>query len=168
MIVARTAAFAPDMFAAWPIDPDPAAVAVARRRTREQLAKWDVDDETSLDTQVIVSELVTNAVRYGSPPLELRLIRDRTLTCEVRELRSAAPHLRHAATVDEGGRGLFISAQLSRTWGTRYTDSGKTIWTEQALSSAATDQDPGSGAHAGIGAALTPRYRSMSSHHMCA
>ena len=95
---------------------------------------WNVDDETTLNTQLIVSELVTNALRYGSPPIELRLIHDRTLTCEVRDAGSAAPHLRHAGTVDEGGRGLFITSQLAQTWGTRYTAPGKTIWTEQALS----------------------------------
>jgi anti-sigma regulatory factor (Ser/Thr protein kinase) len=134
MIVARTRSFPRDRFTAWPLDPDPAAVAVARRRTRGQLAAWDVDDETAFNTQLIVSELVTNAVRYGSPPLELRLIHDRSLTCEVRDAGSAAPHLRHAATVDEGGRGLFITAQLAQAWGTRYTPPGKTIWAEQALS----------------------------------
>ncbi|WP_405809956.1 SpoIIE family protein phosphatase [Streptomyces sp. NBC_00210] len=134
VIVARTRFFPPERFASWPVDPDPAAVAVARRRTREQLAVWNVDDETTLNTQLIVSELVTNALRYGSPPIELRLIHDRTLTCEVRDAGSAAPHLRHAGTVDEGGRGLFITSQLAQTWGTRYTAPGKTIWTEQALS----------------------------------
>ncbi|MET8025500.1 SpoIIE family protein phosphatase [Streptomyces avermitilis] len=134
VIVARTRAFPSDRFAAWPLDPDPASVAVARRRTRRQLAAWDVDDETAFNTQLIVSELVTNAVRYGNPPFELRLIHDRTLTCEVRDAGSAAPHLRHAGTGDEGGRGLFITAQLAQAWGTRYTPPGKTIWTEQALS----------------------------------
>ncbi|GDY72061.1 hypothetical protein SAV31267_015460 [Streptomyces avermitilis] len=93
-----------------------------------------MDDETAFNTQLIVSELVTNAVRYGSAPFELRLIHDRTLTCEVRDAGSAAPHLRHAGTADEGGRGLFITAQLAQAWGTRYTPPGKTIWTEQALS----------------------------------
>ncbi|MET7609024.1 SpoIIE family protein phosphatase [Streptomyces avermitilis] len=134
VIVARTRAFPPDHFAAWPLDPDPASVALARRRTRGQLAAWDVDDETAFNTQLIVSELVTNAVRYGSAPFELRLIHDRTLTCEVRDAGPAAPHLRHAGTADEGGRGLFITAQLAQAWGTRYTPPGKTIWTEQALS----------------------------------
>ncbi|MGW7041875.1 SpoIIE family protein phosphatase [Streptomyces avermitilis] len=134
VIVARTRAFPPDRFAAWPLDADPESVAVARRRTRGQLAAWGVDDETAFNTQLIVSELVTNAVRYGSPPFELRLIHDRTLTCEVRDAGSAAPHLRHAGTADEGGRGLFITAQLAQAWGTRYTPPGKTIWTEQALS----------------------------------
>ncbi|WP_330358752.1 ATP-binding protein [Streptomyces chartreusis] len=137
VIVARARAFPSDRFAAWPLEPDPAAVAEARRRTREQLAVWKVDDETAYNTQLIVSELVTNAIRYGSPPLQLRLIHDRTLTCEVRDAGSAAPHLRHAGTVDEGGRGLFITAQLAQAWGTRFTSPAKTIWAEQALTSGA-------------------------------
>ncbi|MFF1451278.1 SpoIIE family protein phosphatase [Streptomyces sp. NPDC058274] len=137
VIVARTRSFPADRFAVWPLDADPAAVAVARRRTREQLDAWAVDDETAFNTQLIVSELVTNAVKYGSPPLQLRLIHDRTLTCEVRDAGAAAPHVRHAGTVDEGGRGLFIAAQLAQAWGTRYTAPGKTIWTEQSLTGAA-------------------------------
>lgn len=133
MIVARTRAFPADRRAAWRLDASPSAVAVARRRTREQLAAWGLKGETADDTQLIVSELVTNAVRYGTPPIELRLIHDRTLTCEVRDAGSASPRLRHAGVVEEGGRGLFIIAQLAQTWGTRYTASGKTIWTEQTL-----------------------------------
>ncbi|RSO08315.1 protein phosphatase [Streptomyces sp. WAC 05379] len=136
VIVARAQDFPSNRFAAWPIDAAPAAVAEARRRTRRQLAEWNVDDETAYDTQLIVSELVTNAIRYGSPPLELRLIHDRSLTCEMRDAGSAAPHLRHAGTVDEGGRGLFITAQLAQAWGTRFTPPAKTIWAEQTLSSA--------------------------------
>jgi hypothetical protein len=92
-----------------------------------------VDDETAYATEVIVSELVTNAIRYGSPPLLLRLIKDRTLTCEVHDTSASAPHLRHARTVDEGGRGLFICAQLSQRWGARFSAEGKTVWTEQIL-----------------------------------
>ncbi|MGI5413910.1 ATP-binding SpoIIE family protein phosphatase [Streptomyces chartreusis] len=133
VIVARTRAFPPDRFAAWSLDPDPAAVADARRRTRRQLAAWNVDDETTYNTQLIVSELVTNAIRYGTPPLQLRLIYDGNLTCEVRDTGSAAPHLRHAATVDEGGRGLFVTAQLTQAWGSRFTAPAKTIWAEQTL-----------------------------------
>lgn len=65
--------------------------------------------------------------------MRLRLINDRMLTCEVRDTSPASPHLLHARTVDEGGRGLFIIAQLADMWGTRYAEDGKTIWTEQAL-----------------------------------
>ncbi|MFE2510150.1 SpoIIE family protein phosphatase [Streptomyces naganishii] len=133
VIVARTRPFSPEGLACWALDAEPASVAEARRRTRDQLREWGVDEETVYSTQVIVSELVTNAVRYGAAPIELRVILDRSLTCEVRDAGPAAPHLRHARVADEGGRGLFIAAQLAQTWGTRYTPEGKTVWTEQAL-----------------------------------
>ncbi|MEU7378008.1 SpoIIE family protein phosphatase [Streptomyces albidoflavus] len=133
VIVARTRPFPPDRAIAWQLDPDPTSVSVARGLTRKQLSTWRVDDETAFNTQLIVSELVTNAVRYGAPPIELRLIRDGILTCEVRDAGQAGPNLRHAKTVDEGGRGLFIAAQLAHAWGTRYPPKGKTVWTEQVL-----------------------------------
>ncbi|MFD9000157.1 SpoIIE family protein phosphatase [Streptomyces sp. NPDC059582] len=133
VIVARVRSFPTDRIAVWRLDSEPSAVALARRWTRAQLAAWGMDQETGFNTELIVSELVTNAIRYGSPPLEVRLVNDRTLTCEVRDSGAAAPHLRHARTVDEGGRGLFIAAQLAQTWGTRYTAGGKTIWTEQSF-----------------------------------
>ncbi len=80
-----------------------------------------------------MSELVTNAIRYGGVPIGLRLIRDRTLICEVSDASSTAPHLRRARTYDEGGRGLHMVAQLTQGWGTRQTTRGKTIWAEQSL-----------------------------------
>jgi anti-sigma regulatory factor (Ser/Thr protein kinase) len=82
---------------------------------------------------MIVSELVTNAVRYGTPPLRLQLIKDCTLTCEVHDGNALAPRLRYANTVDEGGRGLFIITQLAQNWGVRYSLDGKTVWAEQTL-----------------------------------
>jgi len=74
------------------------------------------------------------AVRHGTPPL--RLILDRTLTCEVHDSSPVAPHLHHARTIDEGGRGLFIVSRLAAHGGTRYSTDGKTLWTEQELGSA--------------------------------
>ncbi|MFE0515814.1 SpoIIE family protein phosphatase [Streptomyces sp. NPDC058964] len=140
VIVARVRTLPSDRVATWRLDSDPASVALARRRVRAQLTAWGVDEETAFNTELIVSELVTNAIRYADPPLQLRLIYDRSLTCEVRDGGSAAPHLRHARTVDEGGRGLFIAAQLAEAWGTRYSTGGKTIWTEQTFPSS-----PGTG-----------------------
>lgn len=84
-------------------------------------------------TELILSELITNAIRYASPPIELRLLRDRTLICEVSDAGSTSPHVRRAATTDEGGRGLFLISQLTQRWGTRYTPRGKVVWTEQSL-----------------------------------
>ncbi|MGW2426023.1 ATP-binding protein [Streptomyces sp. NPDC001709] len=116
----------------------PQAAAAARTHARHQLILWGVDEETAYTTEMIVSELVTNAIRYGTPPVQIQLIKDRTLTCEVHDGNSLAPRLRHAKTVDEGGRGLFIIAQLAQNWGVRYTLDGKTVWAEQSLSPATT------------------------------
>ncbi|MGI5136918.1 SpoIIE family protein phosphatase [Streptomyces sp. CA-106110] len=133
LLLARTHAFPADQIATWDIDHHPKAVATARAHTQHQLAHWGVDEETVYTTETIVSELVTNAVRYGTPPLRLQLIRDRTLTCEIHDGNPLAPRLRHAKTVDEGGRGLFIVAQLAQNWGVRYSPDGKTVWAEQTL-----------------------------------
>ncbi|MFE5144125.1 ATP-binding protein [Streptomyces fagopyri] len=80
----------------------------------------------------MVSELVTNALRYGGGVvITLRLIREGDrLICEVSDPSSTVPHLKRAHTDDEGGRGLFIVAQVSRQWGVRFTNHGKVIWTE--------------------------------------
>lgn len=81
--------------------------------------------------------MVTNAIRYGSEPIQLRLINDRSLICEVSDGNSTSPHLRRARLFDEGGRGLMLVAQLTTRWGTRHAPTGKTIWTEQALNRSA-------------------------------
>jgi len=81
----------------------------------------------------VLSELITNAIRYGTEPIRVRLLYERTLICEVSDGSSTSPHLRRAATTDEGGRGLFLVAQLAERWGTRYTPTGKIIWAEQPL-----------------------------------
>ena len=83
--------------------------------------------------ELVISELVTNAIRYGEPPIQLRLIRGRAIICEVSDGGSSAPHLRRARAFDEGGRGLLLVAQLAQRWGTRHRAVGKTIWAEIAL-----------------------------------
>ncbi|MFF3468399.1 SpoIIE family protein phosphatase [Streptomyces sp. NPDC002619] len=133
LLLARTHPFPADRIATWDIDHHPKAVATARAHAQQQLTLWGVDEETVYTTEMIVSELVTNAVRYGTPPLRLRLIKDRTLTCEVHDGNPLAPRLRHAKMIDEGGRGLFIVAQLAQNWGVRYSLDGKTVWAEQTL-----------------------------------
>ncbi|MFI9780570.1 amino acid permease [Streptomyces sp. NPDC051956] len=133
MLLVRTRLLARNRFAQWALAPDPAAVAAIRSAVGKQLGDWGLDD-VAFTTELIVSELVTNAIRYaGGGPIQVRLIRDRTLTCEVSDTGHTAPNLRHAASDDEGGRGLFIIAQMTHHWGTRYTSTGKTIWTEQDL-----------------------------------
>ncbi|MFF2011072.1 SpoIIE family protein phosphatase [Streptomyces sp. NPDC058195] len=132
LLLARTHELSPDHVASWEIPTDPAAVAGARAEAARQLSAWDLE-ELAMTTELIVSELVTNAVRYATGPIRLRLLRQSVLTCEVSDTSSTSPRLRHARTTDEGGRGLFLVAQLTRRWGTRYTPDGKIIWTEQEL-----------------------------------
>ncbi|MEE1941670.1 SpoIIE family protein phosphatase [Streptomyces sp. TRM 70361] len=132
LLVAEVRALPEDATAAWRFTADPTVVARARQLATDRLTDWGLEDLT-FTTELIVSELVTNAVRYAGPPVELRLIRDRTLICEVSDPSQTQPHLRRARLTDEGGRGLFLVAQLAHRWGSRYTASGKTIWTEQPL-----------------------------------
>ncbi|CAM5746121.1 hypothetical protein STAFG_4762 [Streptomyces afghaniensis 772] len=132
LLVARTRALDASHVATWPVSPDPAAVAEVRKAACRQLSEWGLDDAVFV-TELVVSELVTNAIRYGRPPIELRLIYDRTLICEVSDGSSTAPHLRRAHTFDEGGRGLLLVAQLTQGWGSRQMTDGKTIWAEQSL-----------------------------------
>jgi PAS domain S-box-containing protein len=132
LILARTSLLGANQVRTWPLPPEPEAVAGARRMAGEQVAVWGLA-ELAFTTELIVSELVTNAIRYGTPPLQLRLIRGDTLVCEVSDGSSTAPHLRRARTFDEGGRGLMLVAQAAERWGSRQTPTGKTIWTEQPL-----------------------------------
>jgi anti-sigma regulatory factor (Ser/Thr protein kinase) len=132
LLIARTRALDAAHVATWDVPPDPSAVAETRKNTTRQLAAWGLDEATFV-TELVVSELVTNAIRYGGAPIQLRLIRDRNLICEVSDASNTTPHLRRARTFDEGGRGLLLVAQLTQGWGTRQTYTGKTIWAEQAL-----------------------------------
>ncbi|MFI9612398.1 SpoIIE family protein phosphatase [Streptomyces sp. NPDC052023] len=131
VLVARTHELDPAHVASWDLPSDPATVATARSLAARQLTAWDLT-EAAFVTELIVSELVTNAIRYGKPPVTLRLIRGHVLTCEVSDGSSTSPRLRHARTTDEGGRGLLLVARTSDRWGTRYTDDGKIVWVEQS------------------------------------
>ncbi|USQ85521.1 SpoIIE family protein phosphatase [Streptomyces phaeoluteigriseus] len=137
LLVARTRLLDPEQVEEWDVPDDPAAVSRIRAEATRRLESWGLGG-TAFTTELILSELVTNAIRYGASPISLRLLRDRdSLICEVADGTSTSPHLRRAAFTDEGGRGLFLVAQMSRRWGTRYTDRGKIIWAEQALDAGA-------------------------------
>ena len=107
-------------------------MAEARARAARQLAAWGLA-EITFTTELIVSELLTNAIRHAEPPIQLRMILDGALNCEVSDGSSTAPHLRRADRYDEDGRGLLLVAHLSECWGSRHTRTGKTIWAQQAL-----------------------------------
>ncbi|MEV8097613.1 SpoIIE family protein phosphatase [Kitasatospora sp. NPDC085879] len=134
LLLARTRAVPAESTAAWSVEPDPAAVAQVRADATARLAAWGLDD-LAFTTELVLSELVTNAIRYAGGPVGVRLIRADTLTCEVSDGSSTQPRMRRARLTDEGGRGLYLVAQLTDRWGSRYTSAGKTIWTEQELPS---------------------------------
>ncbi|MER6053080.1 SpoIIE family protein phosphatase, partial [Streptomyces sp. NPDC001793] len=132
LLLARTRGLAQDRFASWELAADPAVVGRAREMAARQLTEWQLPG-LEFTTELVVSELVTNAIRYGSGPILLRLILEHTLICEVCDGSSTSPYLRHPRTTDEGGRGLFLISQFTHRWGTRYTTDGKIIWAEQLL-----------------------------------
>ncbi|UCM86713.1 SpoIIE family protein phosphatase [Streptomyces marincola] len=132
LLVARVRSLPEGATADWEFQAEPTVVAEARDAVLSQLKDWDLTGN-AFPTELIVSELITNAIRYAGGPVGLRLIRDETLICEVSDPSETQPHLRRARPTDEGGRGLFLVAQLAHRWGSRYTPDGKTIWTEQLL-----------------------------------
>ncbi|AKL67059.1 SpoIIE family protein phosphatase [Streptomyces sp. Mg1] len=129
LLVARTRVLDAGQVATWDLPSDPAAVADARGKVSRRLADWGLH-EVVFTAELVVSELVTNAIRYGTPPIQLRLIRDTVLICEVSDGSSTAPHMRRARIFDEGGRGLLLVAQFAERWGTRHRAGGKSIWAE--------------------------------------
>lgn len=130
LLIACTRAFPRDHIAEWDIPTCPTAVPTLRAEVSAKLADWNLG-ETAFATELILSELVTNAIRYGQPPVHLRLLRGTNLVVEVSDGSSTSPHLRYATTMDEGGRGIFLVAQFAERWGTRFTSTGKTVWAEQ-------------------------------------
>ncbi|MER8157503.1 SpoIIE family protein phosphatase [Streptomyces sp. NPDC094472] len=132
LLLARVRRLNGSQVAVWDVPTDPEAVAGMRSEAMRQLSLWGIE-VAGFVTELVVSELVTNAIRYGGTPIQLRLIRDETLICEVADGNSTAPHMRRARDFDEGGRGLMLVAQLTQRWGTRQTTNGKVIWCEQVI-----------------------------------
>jgi anti-sigma regulatory factor (Ser/Thr protein kinase)/PAS domain-containing protein len=147
LLLTRVDRIPPGRTVHWELPADLDQASRARELAVAQLLAWGLE-ELAFSTELIVSELVTNAIRYAGGPIGLRLVKDRRLVCEVSDPSQAQPHLRRARMSDEGGRGLFLIAQIADRWGSRYTADGKTIWTEQAYPA---EPAPGPGRGAGAG-----------------
>ncbi|MBT2209590.1 MULTISPECIES: SpoIIE family protein phosphatase [Actinomadura] len=139
VLIARLRRLPEDRCASWSLPADPAAVRRARGHVRTRLEEWGLED-LDYTTQLLASELITNAMRYAHGPIELRLLLERTLVCEVLDRSAALPRLRRAEDDDENGRGLLVVSQLAHRWGTRRTASGKVVWCEQIVPG--VDPDP--------------------------
>ncbi|MET9331482.1 SpoIIE family protein phosphatase [Streptomyces cellulosae] len=129
LLAARFDGIAPNDVAYWFLEPEDAAPGRARRLARRQLSRWGMD-ELSDSVELLVSEVVTNAVRYASRPVTLRLLRTDVLRCEVGDDVPQLPRLRQARATDEGGRGLYLVNRLARRWGATRLSTGKVVWFE--------------------------------------
>jgi serine phosphatase RsbU (regulator of sigma subunit) len=132
LLVAQVHATAPDAIATWSLPENAQAASAAREHVRDTLGAWHLDD-LALTTEMLASELVANVVRHARGPARLRLMRSRSLVCEVFDGSQTTPRIRRTSWTDEGGRGLQLISALSDRWGTRYMATGKCIWTEQFL-----------------------------------
>lgn len=132
LLVARIQGLPTEAVGDWRLPREPRSVGRARELARGRLLAWGLDDLVDT-TELLVSELVTNALRYGEGEIRLRLLRDRTLVCEVWDAGLVQPRRRRARDTDEGGRGLQLVGLLSEAWGSRRMPRGKTVWFELAL-----------------------------------
>ncbi|MEW2621632.1 SpoIIE family protein phosphatase [Streptomyces sp. NPDC048106] len=129
LLAARFDGIAPSDVAYWTLQPEDSAPGQARRLARRALARWDMEELTD-SVELLVSEVVTNAVRYASRPVTLRLLRTHVLRCEVGDDVPQLPRLRQARATDEGGRGLYLVNKLARRWGATRLSTGKVVWFE--------------------------------------
>uniref|UniRef100_UPI003EB72BF8 SpoIIE family protein phosphatase n=1 Tax=Streptomyces tabacisoli TaxID=3156398 RepID=UPI003EB72BF8 len=132
LLMARVQGLPADNVGDWTLPREPKSVGRARELTRTQLLAWDLEPLVDT-TELLVSELVTNALRYGEGEIRLRLLLDRSLVCEVWDAGLVQPRRRRARDTDEGGRGLQLVGLLSAAWGSRRTPRGKTVWFELPL-----------------------------------
>ncbi|MGP3985334.1 SpoIIE family protein phosphatase [Streptomyces sp. 3N207] len=129
LLAARFDGIAPSDVAYWFLDPRAQTARQARRLARRALTRWGLD-ELSDAVELLVSEIVTNAVRYAERPITLRLLRTDMLRCEVGDDVPQLPRLRQARATDEGGRGLYLVNRLARRWGATRLSTGKVVWFE--------------------------------------
>ncbi|NEA66825.1 SpoIIE family protein phosphatase [Streptomyces sp. SID12488] len=133
LLMTRLNGIEPDDVAEWRLAPGPAEVGRARAVVREQLHDWGLARLVGT-TELLVSELVTNAVRHShGRSVELRLVRGETLLCEVDDDDHTLPTLLGTEPTAEVGRGLRVVSTLAREWGASRTGTGKTVWFELTL-----------------------------------
>ena len=139
VLLARLSRIPEDHHATWTLGRELTSVGQARTLIREPMERWGLKDMIPV-TELLVSELVTNALRYSPGPVTLRLVREGALVCEVGDNSAALPRLRQAGRDDENGRGLQVVSQFAQRWGARRTRTGKVVWCEQPLPPEANEE----------------------------
>ncbi|MFG3050395.1 SpoIIE family protein phosphatase [Kitasatospora sp. NPDC048239] len=116
----------------WYLQPRNETPGRARRLAAHTLRRWGLE-ELSEATELMVSELVTNAVQHATRPVTLSLVRTTRLRCEVGDDSPLLPRPQRTGPEDERGRGLQIVARCAERWGSTRLGSGKVVWFEQRL-----------------------------------
>ncbi|PWI45699.1 SpoIIE family protein phosphatase [Streptomyces sp. ICBB 8177] len=132
VIMAQVLPVPEDKIATLPLTGDVTLAGQARHFTRGTLEGWGLLPLADI-AELLVSELVTNALRHAGPPRQLRLFRDRTLTVEVADAGRQIPTLRPIDEDLESGRGMYLVNELAHRWGSRTTRHGKVVWFELEL-----------------------------------
>jgi anti-sigma regulatory factor (Ser/Thr protein kinase) len=133
VLIARLSRVPEDMREVWTLPPRLTSVRRARELIAEPMERWGLSEMLPV-TELLVSELVTNALRYAKGKVGLRLVREAgVVCCEVHDNSPALPRVLQASHDDENGRGLQVVSQLARRWGARRTHAGKVVWCEQLI-----------------------------------
>jgi serine phosphatase RsbU (regulator of sigma subunit)/anti-sigma regulatory factor (Ser/Thr protein kinase) len=132
VLMARLRRLPADRIVTWALPSELTSASRARSVIRRPLRRWGLTDLLPT-AELLVSELVTNAVRYAQGRIGLRLVLEKALVCEVLDDSAALPRLRHPDDSDERGRGLQVVSQLAQRWGARRATSGKVVWCELPL-----------------------------------
>ncbi|WP_084959521.1 ATP-binding protein [Thermoactinospora rubra] len=122
-----------EKIASWAFAPHPISVSKARRFARARLVAWGLKEAAEV-VELLVSELVTNALQHARGPCRLTVwVTGNLLRCDVQDGSVTPPRLRETAE-DEHGRGLQILDALACCWGSESTPRGKVVWFELPLS----------------------------------
>jgi anti-sigma regulatory factor (Ser/Thr protein kinase) len=133
LLLARMAGRRKRDTAAWHLPARDDAAARARTLASAVLRQWQAKGDPRDSALLVISELVTNAVRFATGPISVRLIKsNQSLLCEVGDTGNGRPRLSRGGLLDDSGRGLHVVHKLTTRWGVRWTDTGKVVWAELA------------------------------------
>jgi signal transduction histidine kinase/DNA-binding response OmpR family regulator len=129
VLIARVTDDPPERVVEVDLAAEAASVRQAREVVRGCINDWGVPDPAAGDAVLVVSELVTNGLLHGRPPIGLRVRHTGDeLVIEVRDSAIALPKPARFGSDHPSGRGLAVVARLASRWGARAEDTGKVVW----------------------------------------